>query len=95
MKESSAIQHLHTIADSLCTLPYGAEVGLFFCDLKPSNILFTEDEVLKLSHFGQALRVEAVNNSGPSGPGRRHGTAQYMAPELFSEVRHGPSCGCV
>lgn len=60
--------------------------GIIFCDLKPSNILFTEDEVLKLSHFGQALRVEAVNNSGPSGPGRRHGTAQYMAPELFSEA---------
>eukprot|EP00435_Cladocopium_sp_Y103_P042672 s592_g11.t2 len=59
--------------------------GIIFCDLKPSNILFTEDEVLKLSHFGQALRVEAVDNS-PSGPGRRRGTAQYMAPELFSEA---------
>mmetsp|Transcript_79428 Transcript_79428/g.125376 ORF Transcript_79428/g.125376 Transcript_79428/m.125376 type:complete len:286 (-) Transcript_79428:45-902(-) len=65
--------------------------GIIFCDLKPSNILFTEDEVLKLSHFGQALRVEAVDSSpsgpsGPSGPGRRRGTAQYMAPELFSEA---------
>ena len=62
--------------------------GIIFCDLKPSNILFTEDEILKLSHFGQALRIEAVESQAPS----RRGTPQYMAPELFSEagfVRRG------
>lgn len=56
--------------------------GIIFCDLKPSNILFTEDEILKLSHFGQALRMEAVESQAPS----RRGTPQYMAPELFSEA---------
>ena len=63
----------------------GCQGGIIFCDLKPSNILFTEDEILKLSHFGQALRMEAVESQAPS----RRGTPQYMAPELFSEA------GCV
>jgi len=76
--------------------------GIIFCDLKPSNILFTEDEVLKLSHFGQALRVEAIDQiEGVRASASRRGTPQYMAPEVLSEA--GPpsfssdlwSLGCV
>eukprot|EP00438_Fugacium_kawagutii_P017898 Skav201915 [mRNA] locus=scaffold3992:177592:178569:+ [translate_table: standard] len=71
--------------------------GIIFCDLKPSNILFTEDEVLKLSHFGQALRMETVQKSQLRS---RRGTPQYMAPELLSEGLHSFSSdlwslGCV
>ncbi|CAK9016387.1 Serine/threonine-protein kinase RUNKEL (Protein EMBRYO DEFECTIVE 3013) (Protein RUNKEL) [Durusdinium trenchii] len=62
-----------------------AVCGIIFCDLKPGNILFNEDEVLKLGHFAQALRVEEAFPNRTGQPLRR-GTPQYMAPELFSEA---------
>ena len=69
--------------------------GIVFCDLKPGNVLFNEEEVLKplrqacsslqltsklrLGHFSQALPVEKASTE-------RRGTPQYMAPELLCEL---------
>ncbi|CAJ1397395.1 unnamed protein product [Effrenium voratum] len=55
--------------------------GVIFADLKPANILFTEEEVLKLSDFGCSVRLEEAKEARPA----RRGAPQYMAPELFSE----------
>lgn len=58
--------------------------GIVYADLKPANILFDENETLKLCDFGQAQRVEAIERALAEGrqPPRK-GSPQYMAPELF------------
>jgi len=60
--------------------------GIVYADLKPANILFDENETLKLCDFGQAQRVEAIERALAEGrqPPRK-GSPQYMAPELFLE----------
>eukprot|EP00424_Heterocapsa_rotundata_P006898 CAMPEP_0168663592 /NCGR_PEP_ID=MMETSP0503-20121227/18092_1 /TAXON_ID=89963 /ORGANISM="Heterocapsa rotundata, Strain SCCAP K-0483" /LENGTH=157 /DNA_ID=CAMNT_0008707679 /DNA_START=126 /DNA_END=596 /DNA_ORIENTATION=+ len=37
--------------------------GIIYSDLKPANVLFNEDGVLKLCHFGQAQRLDAVEHA--------------------------------
>mmetsp|Transcript_149364 Transcript_149364/g.212372 ORF Transcript_149364/g.212372 Transcript_149364/m.212372 type:complete len:283 (+) Transcript_149364:63-911(+) len=60
--------------------------GIVYADLKLANILFDENETLKLCDFGQAQRVEAIERALAEGrqPPRK-GSPQYMAPELFLE----------
>mmetsp|Transcript_44705 Transcript_44705/g.83486 ORF Transcript_44705/g.83486 Transcript_44705/m.83486 type:complete len:276 (-) Transcript_44705:58-885(-) len=60
--------------------------GIVYVDLKPANILFDENETLKLGDFGQAQRVEAIEQALADGlqPARR-GSPPYMAPELLLE----------
>ena len=55
--------------------------GILFNDLKPSNILFTEYGILKLSDFGLATRITDLTQEKD----QKKGTPCYMAPELFQE----------
>ncbi|CAK9092460.1 unnamed protein product [Durusdinium trenchii] len=85
LPEERVARREHWVAVCLCVFCEGVVGGIIFCDLKPGNILFNEDEVLKLGHFAQALRVEEAFPNRTGQPLRR-GAPQYMAPELFSEA---------
>ena len=51
---------------------------ILHCDIKPKNILLTENGTYKLSDFGEAKFLD--RSRGESG---RHGTPFYMAPEML------------
>lgn len=55
----------------------GRTVGFQHGDIKPNNILLVEN-VAKLADYGLATPT-----TGPKTPCHRHGTAEYVAPEVF------------
>jgi CheY-like chemotaxis protein len=71
-----AYQWLRVIAGALGALH---AVGIFHRDLKPTNIMFREDESLALIDFG--LAKQAQFKAGITGTGAIFGTPYYMSPE--------------
>eukprot|EP00928_Gymnodinium_smaydae_P010772 TRINITY_DN1405_c0_g3_i1.p1 TRINITY_DN1405_c0_g3~~TRINITY_DN1405_c0_g3_i1.p1 ORF type:complete len:1319 (-),score=194.91 TRINITY_DN1405_c0_g3_i1:56-4012(-) len=60
--------------------------GIIYCDMKPANVLFSENGCLKLSEFGHSQRLEDIADALEEGTQLpRRGTPHYMAPELFQE----------
>ena len=60
-------------------------VGLVHRDVKPSNILLTEEDFAYLIDFGIA---RGTDDTGMTGTGNVIGTWPYMAPERFSTGRN-------
>ena len=66
--------HVHTLKDET-----GLALGMVHRDLKPGNVLISDEGVAKILDFGIA---KAINMSGPrTATGVTRGTAAYMSPE--------------
>ncbi len=61
--------------------------GIIHRDVKPSNLLMTEDGVVKVADFGLAGRLEVINEAGTASV--VEGTPRYLASELC--LGHPPS----
>jgi serine/threonine-protein kinase len=66
-------------AQLLRALSYAHRRGVIHSDIKPSNILTTEEGKVKVADFGIARIVESEESAGE--PGEIIGSARYMSPE--------------
>lgn len=78
MPYQQAINLLIPIADALV---YAHNKGVIHRDVKPSNILLSEQGVAKLADFGVAKVMEDNEMNGLTATGAAIGTPEYMAPE--------------
>lgn len=63
------------------------EAGMVHRDVKPGNVIVTEDDFACLVDFGLA---NAAGDSALTGTGKAVGTVAYMAPERFGSAPTGP-----
>jgi serine/threonine-protein kinase len=61
------------------------KAGLVHRDVKPANVMISDDGVVKVLDFGLAKPVEAASLN--TDVGLVVGTPRYMAPELFTGIR--------
>lgn len=82
LDEAAAIDIAWQIADALY---YAHTQGVIHRDVKPSNILLTDDGQAMLTDFGVALALDEPNLTRT---GYTIGTPAYMAPEQVSGQKH-------
>lgn len=76
------------VAIACCeALAYAHRQGIIHRDVKPHNVLFTDDGRAKLSDFGIAA---ALGEAGLTPDGKVLGSAHYMAPEQAQGAEAGP-----
>nr|WP_156000054.1 Stk1 family PASTA domain-containing Ser/Thr kinase [Streptomonospora sp. PA3] len=71
---------LEVISPVLAALGAAHQAGLVHRDVKPENVLLTEDGRVKVADFGLARAVESAQQ-GTTKTGTVMGTAAYLAPE--------------
>jgi serine/threonine protein kinase len=73
------------LATELCEgLSYAHSRGLIHRDIKPDNLMVTDDGVLKILDFGLARLMSDLGQVGLTQTGAVMGTLQYMAPEQLA-----------
>ncbi|MBV2362422.1 Stk1 family PASTA domain-containing Ser/Thr kinase [Streptomonospora nanhaiensis] len=77
---------LDIIAPVLAALGAAHQAGMIHRDVKPENVLLTEDGLVKVADFGLARAVES--QQGMTKTGTLMGTAAYLAPE---QIERGTS----
>ncbi len=75
---------LNIMASVLAALGAAHQAGMVHRDVKPENVLITEDGRVKVADFGLARAVEQ-SNQGLTRTGTLMGTAAYLAPEQIEK----------
>ena len=78
-------KRLRWLVDIARGLGAAHKAGLVHRDVKPANVMISDDGVVKVLDFGLAKPVEA--SSLNTDVGLVVGTPRYMAPELFTGIR--------
>ena len=90
MRQKGAIP-LHTALrfgfEALMGLDHAHTAGVAHRDVKPHNILLSEDDEVKLSDFGIARLLSDAESMRITGTGDMLGTVAYMAPEQRLDPR--------
>ncbi|MEC7988001.1 MAG: bifunctional serine/threonine-protein kinase/formylglycine-generating enzyme family protein [Myxococcota bacterium] len=74
----------HIARECLKALQFAHEKQIIHRDIKPSNIFLCKDGTVKIADFGVAKAFDSQNQTET---GVLKGTLNYMAPELFLEVK--------
>ncbi|KDO19015.1 TKL protein kinase [Saprolegnia parasitica CBS 223.65] len=80
----SLVEKVRIALDVIQGVAYLHEKQILYCDLKPENVLVTENGRAKLADFG-------ISQQSTRGDAKLEGTPQYMAPELTGIPAAAPS----
>ena len=77
-------QKIRIMRDILSGMAAAHEQDVIHCDIKPANILISQQGQAKITDFGLALFTNTTSEADDA----LYGTPQYMAPEYIESRRH-------